>query len=60
MKGRGPYLWINKYAPAAGFHTVPYGGMCIGVFLFVKRGRTRPSRMSASSDAGSRRRASQS
>ncbi len=39
MKGKGPYLWINKYAPDAGFHTVPPGGMCIGVFLFVRRGR---------------------
>jgi ADP-ribose pyrophosphatase YjhB (NUDIX family) len=39
MKGRGPYLWINKYAPPAGFHQVPPGGMCIGVFLFVRRGR---------------------
>lgn len=39
MKGRGPYLWINKYAPPAGFHTVPPGGMCISVFLFVRRGR---------------------
>jgi hypothetical protein len=38
MPGRGPYLWINKYAPAAGFHQVPPGGMCIGVFLFVRRG----------------------
>ncbi len=39
MKGRGPYLWVNKYAPPAGFHKVPPGGMCIGVFLFVRRGR---------------------
>ncbi len=38
MKGRGPYLWINEYAPPAGFHRVPPGGMCIGVFLFVRRG----------------------
>jgi len=39
MRGEGPYLWINKYAPPAGFHRVPPGGMCIGVFLFVGRGR---------------------
>lgn len=39
MKGRGPYLWINKYAPPAGFRRVPPGGMCIGVFLFVRRGK---------------------
>ena len=39
MTGQGPYLWINKYSPPAGFHRVPPGGMCIGVFLFVRRGR---------------------
>jgi hypothetical protein len=38
MAGKGPYLWINKYAPPAGFQRVPPGGMCIGVFLFVRRG----------------------
>ena len=38
MRGRGPYLWINRYAPPAGFHRVPPGGMCIGVFVFVRRG----------------------
>jgi hypothetical protein len=39
MPGDGPYLWINKYSPPAGFHRVPPGGMCIGVFLFVQSGR---------------------
>lgn len=38
MTSEGPYLWLGPYAPPAGFRRVPYGAMCLGVFLFVRRG----------------------
>jgi ADP-ribose pyrophosphatase YjhB (NUDIX family) len=38
MASKGPYLWLGPYAPPTGFRTVPYGAMCLGVFVFVRRG----------------------
>ncbi len=38
MEGEGPFLWLSKGAPPAGFRTLPPGGMCVGAFLFVRRG----------------------
>jgi ADP-ribose pyrophosphatase YjhB (NUDIX family) len=38
MAGEGPFLWLNERAPSAGFQKLPEGGMCLSVFLFVKRG----------------------
>jgi ADP-ribose pyrophosphatase YjhB (NUDIX family) len=32
------FLWIAPFAPPKGHITVPPGGMCLCVFLFVKRG----------------------
>jgi ADP-ribose pyrophosphatase YjhB (NUDIX family) len=37
MTGTGPFLWLSKNAPPAGFREVPPGGMCLSVFLFVER-----------------------
>lgn len=36
MTGTGPFLWISKHAPPAGFQEFPPGGMCLSVFLFVE------------------------
>lgn len=38
MVGDGPFLWINETGPPAGFRRPPRGGMCVSVFLFVRRG----------------------
>ena len=38
MPGEGPFLWLAKRAPPAGFQKLPPGGMCLSVFLFVARG----------------------
>jgi len=38
MPGEGPFLWLSKTAPPAGFWEPPKGGMCISAFVFVKRG----------------------
>ncbi len=32
------FLWLATYAPPKGYTTVPPGGMCLCVFLFVIRG----------------------
>lgn len=37
MAGTGPFLWISKNAPPAGFQQFPPGGMCLSVFVFVER-----------------------
>lgn len=37
MAGTGPFLWLMKHAPPAGFSQLPAGGMCLSVFLFVSR-----------------------
>src|SRR3972149_11009314 len=39
MPGQGPFRWLSKNGPPAGFWDVPPGGMCRSAFLFVKRGR---------------------
>jgi ADP-ribose pyrophosphatase YjhB (NUDIX family) len=38
MPGEGPFLWLSKTGPPAGFWQTPKGGMCISAFLFVTRG----------------------
>lgn len=38
MPGEGPFLWLSKSGPPSGFHDVPPGGMCLSVFVFVRRG----------------------
>jgi len=38
MTGEGPFLWLSKEAPPAGFRELPEGGMCLSAFLFVRRG----------------------
>ena len=35
MPGNGPFLWLAKGAPPAGFWELPPGGMCLSAFLFV-------------------------
>src|SRR2546425_10646731 len=40
MVGEGPFLWLSKDAPPAGFRDVPPGGMCLSAFLFVRQGHT--------------------
>lgn len=37
MPGEGPFLWLSKSGPPAGFWSLPPGGMCVCAFLFVKR-----------------------
>lgn len=37
LDGTGPYLWLSKAGPRAGFHSLPPGGMCVSAFLFVER-----------------------
>lgn len=37
MSGNGPFLWLMKHAPPAGFSQLPAGGMCLSVFLFASR-----------------------
>ena len=37
MPGEGPFLWLSKSGPPAGFWNVPPGGMCVCAFLFVKK-----------------------
>ncbi len=37
MNDRGPFLWLSKKAPPAGFSDLPRGGMCVCAFLFVTR-----------------------
>ncbi len=37
MNDRGPFLWLSKKAPPAGFSELPRGGMCVCTFLFVTR-----------------------
>jgi len=39
MAGEGPFLWLSKDGPPAGFRDLPPGGMCVSAFLFVRRGR---------------------
>ena len=39
MSGEGPFLWLSKDAPPAGFRELPAGGMCLSAFLFARRGR---------------------
>ncbi|OGS51183.1 MAG: hypothetical protein A3K65_05655 [Euryarchaeota archaeon RBG_16_68_12] len=39
MAGQGPFLWLSKTAPPAGFVDIPPGGMCLSAFLFIQRGR---------------------
>ena len=39
MAGQGPFLWLSRTGPPAGFWDTPKGGMCISTFVFVKRGR---------------------
>ncbi|MBI4416356.1 MAG: NUDIX hydrolase [Euryarchaeota archaeon] len=36
MAGEGPFLWLTKGGPPAGFSSLPPGGMCLSVFLFVQ------------------------
>ena len=36
MPGEGPFLWLSKSGPPAGFWSLPPGGMCVCAFLFVK------------------------
>ncbi|TLZ50814.1 MAG: NUDIX hydrolase [Methanobacteriota archaeon] len=38
MPGEGPFLWLSKNGPPAGFWSLPPGGMCLSAFLFVKQG----------------------
>ena len=38
MSGTGPFLWLMKHAPPAGFQQLPPGGMCVCAYLFVTRG----------------------
>jgi len=38
MAGEGPFLWLSKEAPPAGFRDLPPGGMCLSAFVFVRRG----------------------
>ena len=37
MPGEGPFLWLSKSGPPAGFWDVPPGGMCVCAFLFVEQ-----------------------
>jgi len=37
MSGEGPFLWLSKSGPPAGFWQLPPGGMCVCAFLFVKK-----------------------
>ncbi len=37
MPGEGPFLWLSKSGPPAGFWQLPPGGMCVCAFLFVER-----------------------
>jgi len=37
VPGEGPFLWLSKSGPPAGFWNVPPGGMCVCAFLFVKK-----------------------
>jgi len=39
MVGEGPFLWLSPSAPPAGFRRLLHGGMCLSVFLFVRRGK---------------------
>lgn len=38
MPGDGPFLWLLKSGPPAGFWNIPPGGMCVCAFLFARRG----------------------
>lgn len=38
LSGEGPFLWLSKSGPPAGFWQLPPGGMCVCAFLFVRRG----------------------
>jgi ADP-ribose pyrophosphatase YjhB (NUDIX family) len=38
MPGNGPFLFLSKTGPPAGFWDVPPGGMCVSAFLLVRRG----------------------
>lgn len=38
MPGTGPFLFLSKHGPPAGFWELPPGGMCVSAFLFVRRG----------------------
>lgn len=39
MPGDGPFLWISPQGSPFGYHRAPPGGLCLSVFLFVRRGR---------------------
>lgn len=39
-EGNGPFLWLSaSAAPPRGFRRLPEGGLCLGTFLFLRRGR---------------------
>lgn len=38
MAGDGPFLWLNETGPPSGFRRLPEGGLCLSVFLFLRRG----------------------
>jgi ADP-ribose pyrophosphatase YjhB (NUDIX family) len=38
MPGDGPFLWFSPQGSPWGYHRLPPGGMCVSVFLFVRRG----------------------
>jgi NUDIX domain len=37
VPGTGPFLWLMKHAPPAGFQELPPAGMCVCAYLFVTR-----------------------
>lgn len=37
-KNEDKFLWLAPFAPSKGYKSVPAGGMCLCVFLFVKKG----------------------
>lgn len=39
VRPQGPFLWFSDAAPPRGFRALPEGGMCVSVFLFVRRGQ---------------------
>lgn len=38
MVGTGPFLWLSPNGSPRGYHSLPPGGLCLSVFLFLRRG----------------------
>lgn len=38
MPGDGPFLWLSTSGPPSGYWALPPSGLCLSVFLFLRRG----------------------